>query len=401
MATRPCLPGLIATFHRHPSEASHFEPVIDPILRRLPIGLTPTTRMDFFPKERQSALQAKEYAQFLAFAPAAFQATRALVRLGILEAIAKSGSEGSTCAEVAEATGLSDYGARVLLEAGLGAGILKAGNGRFVLTKVGHFLLHDEMTRVNFDFMNDVCYRGFFDLEESVRTGRPEGLKTLGEWSTIYEALAHLPEPIRESWLRFDHYYSDAAFVDALPRVFRNGPRRLLDIGGNTGRWAARCVEYSAHVQVCIADLADQLDMAAEALHEHPGADRITFCPVDVLDPEAVLPGGWDALWMSQFLDCFSEAQIHAILAKCRRVMTPESRVYILEPLWDRQRFSAAAFSLQFTSLYFTALANGNSQMYHSDLLLSLVRESGFEIEAQFDNLGISHTLLVCRPALG
>jgi hypothetical protein len=37
--------------------------------------------------------------------------------------------------------------------------------------------------------------------------------------------------------------------------------------------------------------------------------------------------------------------------------------------------------------------------MYHSRLLLSLIRESGFEIEAQFDQLGIGHSLIVSRPA--
>jgi hypothetical protein len=51
------------------------------------------------------------------------------------------------------------------------------------------------------------------------------------------------------------------------------------------------------------------------------------------------------------------------------------------------------------TSLYFTAIANGTSQMYRSDTFLACVREAGLEIEQQHDNLGVSHTLLVCRPA--
>jgi hypothetical protein len=36
--------------------------------------------------------------------------------------------------------------------------------------------------------------------------------------------------------------------------------------------------------------------------------------------------------------------------------------------------------------------------MYHSRLLLSLIRESGFEIEEQFDQLGVGHSLIVSRP---
>jgi len=70
--------------------------------------------------------------------------------------------------------------------------------------------------------------------------------------------------------------------------------------------------------------------------------------------------------------------------------------VFILEPFWDRQRFEIAAFCLQQTSLYFTALANGNSQMYSAATFLACVEEAGFEIAEQIDNIGLSQTLLKC-----
>jgi hypothetical protein len=103
---------------------------------------------------------------------------------------------------------------------------------------------------------------------------------------------------------------------------------------------------------------------------------------------------------MSQFLDCFSEAQIVSILRRCHLALADGGRVFILEPFWDRQRHAAAAFCLQQTSLYFSALANGNSQMYRSGLFLSLVDAAGFEVEEQHDGLGV-HTLLVCRRKPG
>ena len=70
--------------------------------------------------------------------------------------------------------------------------------------------------------------------------------------------------------------------------------------------------------------------------------------------------------------------------------------VLILEPFWDRQKFEVASFCLQQTSLYFTALANGNSQMYKSETFIRCVEEAGFVIDEQIDNLGLSHTLLKC-----
>jgi hypothetical protein len=101
---------------------------------------------------------------------------------------------------------------------------------------------------------------------------------------------------------------------------------------------------------------------------------------------------------MSQFLDCFSEAEIVSILRRCVAATGPNCKIYILEAFWDRQRFEAASFCLQMTSLYFTAIANGTSQMYRSTTFLDCVRAAGLEVEAEHDELGVSHTLLVCRP---
>ena len=353
--------------------------------------------MELFNKDNRTALEAKEYVQFLAFGPIAFQAARALVNLGILSLVEKARSAGAIVEVVARETNLTAYGVRILLEAGLGIGLLTVEAGRFHLTKAGHFLLHDEMSRINLNFVNDVCYRGMSNLEKSILEGKPAGLKEFGDWTTIYEALSQLPDAAKASWLKFDHYYSEAAFPAALPLVFKSAPRRILDVGGNTGRWALRCVQFSEDVQVCIADLPGQLDMAREKIQNQAQSARITYFPVNVLDQKSEFPSGYDAIWMSQFLDCFSEDEIRFILAKCRKAMSPQSRLFILEPFWDRQRFRAAAFSLQMTSLYFTAMANGNSQMYHSSLFLSLLQDSGFGIENQFDHLGISHSLIVCK----
>ena len=353
--------------------------------------------MELFNKDNRTALEAKEYVQFLAFGPIAFEAARALVNLGILASVEEARPAGAAIEAVARDAKLTAYGVRVLLEAGLGIGLLTVEEGRFHLTKAGHFLLHDEMSRVNVNFVNDICYRGMFDLEKSVVEGKPAGLKEFGDWTTIYEALSQLPDTAKASWLRFDHYYSDAAFPEVLPLVFKSKPRRILDVGGNTGRWALRCVQFSEDVQVCIADLPGQLNMARETIQHHERSAQLTYFPINVLDQHSQLPSGFDALRMSQFLDCFSEDQIRFILAKCRKAMSPPSRLFILEPFWDRQRFRAAAFSLQMTSLYFTAMANGNSQMYSSGLFLSLLADSGFVVEEQFDHLGVSHSLLVCR----
>ena len=96
-------------------------------------------------------------------------------------------------------------------------------------------------------------------------------------------------------------------YVSALEIVFLHSPKRLLDIGGNTGRWATRCVQYNQEVEVTIVDLPQQLEMMRKQTADVPGAERIHGHGANLLDRTVPFPSGFDTVWMSQFLDCFSE----------------------------------------------------------------------------------------------
>ncbi len=349
-----------------------------------------------FDSDSLTALEALTAAQWLAFAPMAFQATTVMRDRGVLAALANAGTSGRTIDEVASATGLSHYAARVVLEAGLGLRIVWRRGQAFHLGKLGRILLDDEMTSVNFEFMRDVCYRAAAHLDESLREGRPAGLKELGPWATLYEGLSILPEPARRSWHAFDHFYSDKAFAAVCDKLAADPPVRLLDVGCNTGKWAQLCLARLPEIAVGLVDLPLQLERARQRLSADGVLDRATLHPLDLLDPAVDLPRGYDLIWLSQFLDCFSDRQIVAILRKVRAAASPGGRLWILELFWDRQRFEAAAFSLQQTSLYFTCVANGNSQMYESSVFMGLVKQAGFDVTMETDGIGGFHTLLEC-----
>jgi hypothetical protein len=292
---------------------------------------------------------------------------------------------------------LPPYAIKVLLESGLGIGLFYLNEGRFVLTRLGYFMLRDPMTRINMDVVHEVCYRGLYHLDTSLEEGRPAGLKTLGDWPTFYEGLSSLPTTARDSWLAFDHFYSDAAFPAALKLVFADPPRRLLDVGGNTGKWAVQCARFDSEVHITIADLPQQLALARAVIREQKLEERVDFLAIDLLDEKSRLPTDHDAIWMSQFLDCFSEAQIVSILSRAAQAMTESSTLYILELLWDRQPNEVAAFCLQQTSLYFACIANGNSQMYHSSDLIRCLDASGLTLVEEHNEIGLYHTLMKCR----
>ncbi|MCL2294633.1 MAG: class I SAM-dependent methyltransferase [Spirochaetes bacterium] len=359
-----------------------------------------------YTKDKIKAVDAKYEAQKIAFSPLVFQAVKALLELELLKLIFDSGEKGLSLEDAAKAAGISIYGAKVLLEIALGMNIIKivpdSEEERYVLGKIGWFLLEDEMTKVNFNFVNDVCYKGAFELERSVKTGKPLGLEVFGsEWKTIYEALSSLPQRVKESWFAFDHFYSDIGFKEALPIVFSGQPKKIIDIGGNTAKWAICCCRYDPQVELLIVDLPGQTAMAEKEIASTGFSDRIKTLPRNVLDEKTTFPAGADVFWMSQFLDCFSLEEVEHIMKKIRAASAPATDVYILEPFWDKQRFEAAAFSLQATSLYFTCMANGNSKMYRYKELAGTIEKAGFEIADAWHNLGSnSYSLLRCRRTL-
>ncbi len=353
--------------------------------------------MKFFRKDNKTALEAKGLAQWIAFGPVVFQVARVLRNTGVLRVLLEKGRDGLTQEEIREQLNIPDYGLRILLESGLGIGLVVVNDGKYTITKTGTYIHNDPLTNVNMNFVHDVCYKGLFSLDKSIETGRPEGLKVFGEWDTIYSGLSSLPVQVQKSWFAFDHFFSDLAFPPALAKVYSGGIKRVLDIGGNTGKWAIASAQFSKDLQITIMDLPGQLAVAMERVKQAGLENRIHFYPANLLDEKTIFPKGFDAIWMSQFLDCFSEEQIVSILRRCYDSVTDEQYVLILEAFWDTQRFETAAFCLQQTSVYFTALANGNSQMYDSAIFLRCIEKAGFIVEERIDDIGLSHTLLKCK----
>ncbi|WP_051664009.1 methyltransferase [Dyadobacter crusticola] len=348
-------------------------------------------------KKELSAIEAKYEAQKIAFGPIYFQSVVALRKLGILQFISEH-RKGVTVDAILEKLDVSEYSVHLLLEAAEVLGVVDMEGDIVRISKVGFFLLKDEMTRVNINFMNDVCYLGAKNMTESFVKGKPEGLKVLGDWPTIYEGLSVLPEPAKTSWFEFDHYYSDNAFPEALKIVFRKKPKLIFDIGGNTGKWSFACCAHDPNVRIQILDLPVQLKVAKANAAAKNLLDRIQFHEIDLLDAAQKIPQGADLIWMSQFLDCFSKEQIVQILENAYQAASPDTTLFILEPFFDNQNYPAAHYSLVATSLYFTIMANGNSKMYRIGVMKELVDKAGFDVVETYPLIGDSyHTILECR----
>ncbi len=329
-------------------------------------------------------------AQKIAFAPLTFQAISAMIKLGILELLANG---KYSISEIIEKTNLSKYAVKLLMEVGEVAEIVeKNDEGNYFATQLGKVFLYDEMTRVNFNFVNDVCYLGASELTNALKSSKPEGLnKFIDKTSkTIYPLLPTLPKDMKKSWYEFDNFYSDNCFEEIYEIIQNNNPDEIFDIGGNTGKFEKICLKHKTKVTM--------LDLYAN-IQERKKENDLSGCnfeSVDVLEDKE-LPKMKDAVLMSQFLDCFSEDQIVSILEKVAKASCDGTKIYILEPFTDNQIFDAAKYSLVHTSLYFTCMANGNSKMYTLEDMKKFIEASGLRLEKIHNNIGKhDYTLLEC-----
>jgi predicted O-methyltransferase YrrM len=350
----------------------------------------------FFKDSEYHAFTALEKAHFLSYAPYAFQASVLLRDYGVLDHLNQH-TNGLGFEELHAPLSISKYGLRILLEAGIGIGLLIENEDKYLITKTGIMFITDAMVKINTSFMRDICYEGAGKLKESIETGKPAGLPFLGPWKTIYEGLSKLTPLQTKSWFDFDNFYSDSVFPIIVQQVQAYQPKNILDIGANTGKFSIQCLQQMPDIQMHLLDYPGQLAMAEKNIHEAGIQGRHHLIPHNILEFEKEIPGKFDIIWMSQFLDCFSDDEIIGILKKCKKALNPGGVILVNETFWDKQPFHAAMYSLQMTSLYFTTQANGNSQMYDSRVFLKLIEASGLKTLKEEHQIATTHSLLTIQ----
>lgn len=347
------------------------------------------------------ASDAKIEALKLSFAPIAFQVAKSMIDLKIFNVIEDAKEDGISEEEIVNTLNLNKYIVSTLIELSLSIGLVKIKKDsnpyKYTMSKIGYFIMNDALIKVNMNFTHDVCYQGLFHLTDSLLNGKPEGLKAFGPWKTIYEGLSFLPEHVKKSWFGFNHYYSDNAFDEIISIVFKKKRKKIMEIGCNIGKFAKSVLSYDEDVSVTLVDLSSQIEMAKNNMEGCSFEKRISYYPTNILDANEKLPNDVDVdvVWMSQFLDCFSLCEIKFIMQKVKDNVSSNCDIFILEPLWDKQKFLAGYYSIQATSVYFATMANGNSKMYSYDDLVGAVKSVGYNLINEYHECGKNnHSLL-------
>lgn len=355
---------------------------------------------NFYSKLDISAFDAISQANRLIAGPVIFQAIYVLAKHNILKLLCEN-KNGMTIKQIADKTDLNEYALGVLFDAALSGQVLTVSeDGVYSITKIGYFIENDEMTKNQLGFCKYVCYEGMDKLDEALTSGKPSGLSVFNkDWETIYPHLKDLPEKAKEYWFKWDHQFSQSAFKEAIKIIDEKyKPELIYDVGGNTGKFSICVCQNTKDTKVKILDLPSQIQMAQENIKAHGLDDRIEFMGVDLL-VDYKLPSEADIWWMSQFLDCFAPEHILRILKSIRNSMKDNTKVCILEPIADRQKFEASAYSINAFSLYFTAIANGYSRFFSTKMLTDLIEQAGLKVEKIYDGLGISNSLFICSRA--
>jgi len=202
-------------------------------------------------------------------------------------------------------------------------GYLDFRKGRYLLTPLSRRYL---LPRGG-EYLGDILLHqgrlmeGWSRLDESVKSGhpmdrRPRTPESAQAFARAMASLAALNAPVLAGLLRLDG------------RLF------LLDLGCGPGLHSLHFCRRNPGLHAIAMDRPEILVETRRILAPHPEITRIRLHPGDVLkDP---LPGGVDAVWMSQLIHSMSEGEVRRLLRKAAGALLPGGRL-ILHDFFTRE----------------------------------------------------------------
>jgi predicted O-methyltransferase YrrM len=111
------------------------------------------------------------------------------------------------------------------------------------------------------------------------------------------------------------------------------GRRRLLDVGGGPGTYAALFTAACPGLRATVIDLPEVVALADEILGELGARDRVTTLPGDYRTTP--FPGGNDVVLVSGVLHRESEATCRALVARARDALVPGGLLVVSDVFTD------------------------------------------------------------------
>ncbi|SER24450.1 methyltransferase [Actinokineospora terrae] len=230
------------------------------------------------------------------------------------------------------------------------------------------------------EFMDKIkvtTLRQLFYLTESVREGKPVGLRELyGFDGDLYEAMT-VHADLRASWGRL----MDSVTARIDPWFFDNvdipAGSRVLDLAGNTGLGAIHTVKMkpSPGLRVTTFDLPGREEACLRNFREQGVADQCSFIGGDVF---VSVPTGFDVVLIKHFLNMFDKDEVFAILDGVRDALEPGGQVHVLVPIYSEDIKDSC--TVDYYPSFFLGCATGRGGPQKLSTFRSWMRERGFTI---------------------
>lgn len=181
--------------------------------------------------------------------------------------------------QIAKGASVSEVGAELILECLDALGYVQKKGTQYALTKRGYKNLSPQSPNNfrNFILFNDDMYKGFLQLDETIRTGKRPASNSL-EQKTEYE------------WELFSRAMIDISSTN-YKEVAKKIPvakthTKLLDLGGSHGLYSIELCRMHPQLKATIVDLPPVKKYADECITKHNAAESVSFLPSDFMKDE-------------------------------------------------------------------------------------------------------------------
>lgn len=267
--------------------------------------------------------------------------------MGVLEALL---TEAGTPKEVADATGVTERAARIVVRA---------------LSDYGY------VEHVGDDYEPTNRALGFLTKTDVRSIGSaPHALDTLSQWFALPETMETGEVPDRpENWTR--NFMGAMASVDArtvrasvtAAEHARPRPERVLDVGGGPGTFSREFVRRGA--DATLLDRPEVIEVVSPLLESEP---------VDLVSGDALeeLPSGFDLVFCSRITHVFGPEENRRLFGNCYEALSPGGAVVCTDFVRGRSS-RAPAFAVNMLA------QTENGDTYTEEEYRDWLIEAGFE----------------------
>jgi ubiquinone/menaquinone biosynthesis C-methylase UbiE len=238
-----------------------------------------------------------------------------------------------TVRQVANETGASERGLRIVMNALVGIGLLKKDRQeKYSLTpESAAFLVSGKPgSLAGFFGMNRIrLMQNWMKLDEIVRTGRPA--VSVNQETEGTEFFTQLVENIMPM-----SFASAETLGDHLKLSKTKDEMRVLDLASGSGVWGIALAQKSPRVRVTAVDWAGMIPTTKRITHKFGVADRFKFVEGDLLDAD--FGSGYDVATLGHILHSEGEERSRQLLKKTFRALKSGGTIVIAEWLVNDDR---------------------------------------------------------------